>query len=202
MAKLESTFVNMVVVLTTITCVVGAALGGVYELTKDPIAAVDKQKQEEAIKMVAPTFDNSPADEKIIKEIDGGVVTIFPAKLNGELVGAAVESFTMMGFSGYIKVMVGFEKEGTIRNYTILQHQETPGLGSKMQEWFRGEKGRQSVLGLHPVKNKMKVAKDGGEVDAITAATITSRAFLDAIERAYKQFAEIASGSEKGGNEQ
>lgn len=190
MAKLESSFKNMVMVLTTITCAASLVLGAVFEVTKAPIAAVERQKQLDAIKMVAPEFDNSPADEKRTIEVDGNTVTIFPAKKGSEVVGAAVESFTMDGFSGYIKVMVGFEANGTIRNYTVLQHQETPGLGSKMQEWFRTDKNRQSILGVNPGSVSLTVAKDGGTVDAITASTITSRAFLHAVQRAYDQYTE------------
>lgn len=198
MAKTESTFVNMLFVLTTITCISAAILGAVYELTKSPIAEVEKQKQLSAIRMVAPEFDNSPADEKKTIEVDGNTVSVFPAKKGGELVGAAIESFTTNGFSGYIKVMVGFEKDGTIRNYSVLQHQETPGLGSKMQDWFRADKNNQSIIGINPSQTPLTVKKDGGSIDAITAATISSRAFLDAVKRAYEQY--LIFENEKGGS--
>lgn len=79
--------------------------------------------------------------------------------------------------------MVGFNPDGTIANYSVLEHKETPGLGSKMDTWFtKNNKG--DVVGKNPGTNGLKVSKDGGEVDAITAATISSRAFLDAINRA------------------
>ena len=107
----------------------------------------------------------------------------------GEFVGAAVESNTKKGFSGEIKVIVGFDKEGKLLNYSVLQHAETPGLGAKMQEWFSTDKNKQSVLGRSLSAGPLKVTKDGGNVDAITAATITSRAFLDAVNRAYSAFA-------------
>lgn len=197
MAKTESTFVNMLVVLTTITCISGAILGAVYELTKAPIAEVEKQKQLNAIEMVAPEFDNSPTDEKETIEVDGNTVTVFPTRKGGNLVGAAIESFTTNGFGGYIKVMVGFEKDGTIRNYSVLQHQETPGLGSKMQDWFRTDKNNQSIIGINPSQTALTVKKDGGDIDAITAATISSRAFLDAVKRAYEQY--LIFEKEKGG---
>ena len=71
----------------------------------------------------------------------------------------------------------------------VLQHAETPGLGAKMQEWFRADKNKQSVLGRNLADGELKVSKDGGDVDAITAATITSRAFLNAVNRAYSAFA-------------
>ncbi|HBJ76838.1 MAG TPA: hypothetical protein DDY68_03190 [Porphyromonadaceae bacterium] len=85
-------------------------------------------------------------------------------------------------------MMVGFDLEGNVVDYTILQHGETPGLGSKMKDWFRTEKKNQSILHSNPSKRRFYVSKDGGEVDAITAATISSRAFLEAIRRAHKQY--------------
>ena len=190
MAKTESTFLNMLVVLTVITLIAGAALGYVYDLTKDTIAETEKKQQIEAVQMVAPEFDNSPIDEKYSLKIgaDSLEVTIFPAKKDGEKVGAAVETVTKKGFSGEIKVMVGFNADGSIRNYKVLKHAETPGLGSKMDEWFRTDKNAQSILGKNPATDRLTVSKDGGSVDAITAATISSRAFLDAIQTAYNAY--------------
>ena len=193
MAKTESTFLNMVLVLTIICIIVGTILGGVYKLTEAPIAKAEKAKQEKAIKDVAPDFDNDPIAEQYTHELYAGtnenmILTIFPAKKNGILVGAAVESLTRKGFGGEISIMVGFNADGSIRNYQVLKHAETPGLGSKMQEWFRTDKNHQSILGLNPGKGEMKVCKDGGNIDAITAATISSRAFIDAIQNAYRAF--------------
>lgn len=193
MAKTESTFLNMVLVLTIICIIVGTILGSVYKLTEAPIAKAEKAKQEKAIKDVAPDFDNDPIAEQYTHELyartnENMILTIFPAKKNGVLVGAAVESLTRKGFGGEISIMVGFNADGSIRNYQVLKHAETPGLGSKMQEWFRTDKNHQSILGLNPGKGEMKVSKDGGNIDAITAATISSRAFIDAIQNAYRAF--------------
>lgn len=175
--------------LTGITVIAGVALGYVHKLTLAPIEAAVKAKQEEAIQAVAPEFDNSPGEEKQQVTLeDGSVITIFPAKKNGQKVGAAVETSSSKGFGGNISIMVGFNQDGTIRNYSVLQHAETPGLGSKMQEWFRSDRGAQSIIGKNPGTARLTVSKDGGEVDAITAATISSRAFLDAIQKAYKAY--------------
>ncbi len=187
MAK-QSSFGNMLVVLTVITVITGALLGYVYNITKEPIALSKKLKQETAVKDVAPEFDNAPIDEQYTVTVNDLELKVFPAKKEGKLVGAAVESKTKKGFGGEISVMVGFNADGTIRNYRVLSHAETPGLGSKMEEWFRGEKGDQSVLGKNPASDNLTVKKDGGSVDAITAATISSRAFLDAIANAYAAY--------------
>lgn len=206
---MESSFKNMVLVLTGITCLSGAILGGVNQITTEPIKIAKLAKQENAIKLVAPAYDNDPiADQWSAKLADGTDAIIFPAKKNGELVGAAVQAITKNGFGGPISVMVGFDKDGNIKEYSVLSHTETPGLGSKMPTWFH-DKG--NIIGKNPGKNKLTVSKDGGEVDAITAATISSRAFLDAVANAYNAFTnsqDAASGattqadekSKKGGN--
>ncbi|MEG1616559.1 MAG: RnfABCDGE type electron transport complex subunit G [Bacteroidales bacterium] len=183
---MESSFKNMVLILTSITCLSGAILGGVSELTKDAIAKSKLAKQENAIKLVAPAYDNNPIADKWEAELpDGTKAIIFPAKMNGEMVGAAVEAQTKKGFGGPISIMVGFDKDGNIKDYTVLSHAETPGLGSKMPEWFH-TKG--NIIGKNPASNKLTVSKDGGEIDAITAATISSRAFLDAVANAYNAY--------------
>ena len=189
MAKLRSTFPNMVIVLTVTAALAGTALGYTHQLTEQPIQLAQKAKQEASIRKVAPAFDNAPAEEKIVRTLDdNSTIYIYPAKQGGEWVGAAVESFSKNGFGGQIDIMVGFEKDGTIRDYTVLKHTETPGLGSKMETWFHQDKNRQSVIGKNPASVRMSVSKDGGDIDAITAATISSRAFLEAIQKAYNAY--------------
>lgn len=172
------------------TCVIaGAILAGVNEVTKEPIAQTKVATLEAAIKAVTPAFDNKPTEESyMVATPEGDSLRIYPAKSGGEMVGAAVESFTKKGFGGEIKVIVGFDMDGKITNYSVLSHSETPGLGAKMQEWFSTEKGNQSVIGRKIDGKGLTVSKDGGDVDAITAATISSRAFLDAVNKAYTAF--------------
>ena len=196
MEKLKSSLLNMVLSLGVITIVAALLLGGVYSLTKDTIAEAERNAQVQAISEVAPEFDNNPLEEQYVYKANVGTkdsldIVVYPARKGGELVGAAVKSVTMNGFSGEIVIMCGFKADGTVNNYKVLKHAETAGLGSKMQEWFRTEKGSQNVLGLNPGKNNVRVKKDGGEVDAITAATISSRAFLGALNDAYNAYLEI-----------
>ena len=175
--------------LTIICVVAGAILAGVNMYTTGPIAATKAAALEAAIKAVTPAFDNKPTEDAYMAvTTDGDSLKIYPAMKDGKLVGAAVESNTQKGFSGEIKVIVGFDAEGKLLNYSVLQHAETPGLGAKMQEWFREDKNQQSVLGRNLADGELKVSKDGGDIDAITAATITSRAFLNAVNRAYSAF--------------
>lgn len=184
--KLESSFRNMVLVLFSVTLIASAAVGMVYELTKEPIQAAKDAKQLKAIEAVVPAFDNNPKNEMYKVEADD-LLEFYPAKKGGELVGTAVKTYTNDGFSGRFWIMVGFKPDGSIYNYSVLEHKETPGLGSKMDTWFvKGGKG--SIVDMNPATAKMTVSKDGGDVDAITAATISSRAFLDAIQRAYDAY--------------
>lgn len=183
--KLESNFINMVAVLFVITLVASAAVGYMQTLTAGPIAAAKQAKQTDAIRQVIPgEFDNDPnADVWKIQTPDGGELEFYPAKKNGEAVGTAVKTYTNKGFSGTVWLMVGFNPDGTIANYSVLEHKETPGLGSKMDLWFTKD-GKGNIIGKKPGTEGLKVSKDGGDVDAITAATISSRAFLDAVNRA------------------
>jgi len=157
MAKLESTFKNMVLSLVIISMVAAGALAGVYILTLENINAQKIAKQEAAKKAV----------------------------LAGHEDGVAVEA-AVDGFGGQFRVMVGFDAEGNILGYEILEHQETPGLGSHMTHWFKNaDKPGQNIIGRKA--GNLTVSKDGGDVDAITAATISSRAFLKAVNQAYAE---------------
>ncbi len=126
--------------------------------------------------MVSPDFDNDPLPEA--RTVDG--VTIYPVKKQNTPAGYAVKTFSEKGFSGHIELMAGFNADGTINSITVLQHKETPGLGTKMAE----PKFLDQFFGKDPESFTLKVKKDGGQVDAITAATISSRAFCDALQRA------------------
>ena len=187
MKKLESSLKNMLLVLTGITAVCVALLAYVNELTKEPIAQANAKTLSDAVSAVVPGFDNNPIAEKQVQVVNGVEHAVYPAKKGEELIGAAVEAATM-GFGGELKVLVGFDAQGNINDYSVLAHAETPGLGSKSADWFKkGAKG--DITGMNPGQAPLKVSKDGGQVDAITASTITSRAFLAAVNAAYAAFA-------------
>ena len=193
MSGAKSTLGTMILSLGAITIIAGALLAGVAEATSEPIAEANKQKQVDAIKAVATAqFDNDPAAAAVtiaeLSDDKGHNVIVFPLINGEELTGAAVESYTPNAFSGFFTIMVGFDVDGNITGYEVVKHEETAGLGAKIQDWFRDPSGHRNVIGMNPGVNNMTVSKDGGEVDAITAATISSRAFLDAIDRAYKGY--------------
>ena len=181
----------MLLVLTGVTAVSVALLAYVNELTKGPIAEANAKTLNEALKKVLPEFTNNPVAESdtIFSEKDGKKnvdFIVYPAKNGEELVGTAVEAKSM-GFGGELKVLVGFDADGKIYDYSLLSHAETPGLGSKAADWFKeGNKG--SIKGMNPGEAPLTVSKDGGQIDAITASTITSRAFLNAVNAAYAAY--------------
>jgi electron transport complex protein RnfG len=185
--------------LSLICIISGGILAEMNELTRQPIAASRKAKLENALLAVLPAFDNSPENEAYLAPVaSGDSVKIYPARKQGELVGAAVESYSQKGFSSEIKIIAGLDVSGKLINYKVLEHSETPGLGSKMEEWFRTNKNRQSILGVDLSQTTLKVTKDNGTVDAITGATISSRAFLEAVNRAYAAFSGLTVDASSG----
>lgn len=187
----ESTLRSMAVCLFLVCLVCSALLGGVYVLTLDKINQEVVKKTNNAISLVTPEFDNEPSAEKLTVDLDGDAVTVYPAKKGGNTVGYAVESFTSKGFSGRINIMVGFDMDGNIVGTSVISHSETPGLGAKMTEPAFSSQ----FVGKNPASYRLAVTKDGGDVDAITASTITSRAYCDAVDRAYRVFEQIVNSS-------
>lgn len=177
MKKLKSSLINMVVVLTLITVVAGAALAYVNHATSAQIEKIKAENLAKGIKQVMGV-DLTADFQYTTQEV--GDYTFYQSDL-----GTAVQS-TTNGFGGPLKVLVGFDNEGNVLGYTILEHAETPGLGAKAADWFqKGQKG--DITGKNPGQTKFTVSKDGGDIDAITASTITSRAFLLAVQNAYEE---------------
>ena len=206
MAKLKSTFKNMFLSLSIICLSVAALLAQVNKMTEKPIAEARAMKLQNAIGEVVPEFNNDPVTEAYkMADGRGDSILVYPAKMNNDIVGYAVNS-SANGFAGDIQIIVGFDMEDKIVNYAILQHAETPGLGSKMDHWFKDiTKPSQSIIGKDLSQGLLIVTNDGGTIDAITASTITSRAFLDAVNRAYAAYTEsildINSGATDSAND-
>ena len=158
---------NMTLVLGLTCLLCSAVLGGAYALTKKPIDAAAVAKTNKAVGAVLPAFDETSYESV---EVDGKTYNYYKAVKGGETVGYAVES-TVVGFGGPLSLM----------NTSVLSHAETPGLGAKcntdakfMAQWE----------GFDPSAKILSVKKDGGDVDAITASTITSRAYTEAVKNA------------------
>ncbi|MBO7279322.1 MAG: RnfABCDGE type electron transport complex subunit G [Bacteroidales bacterium] len=185
----------MVVCLFLICFVCSGLLAVVNALTEAPIAEANVAKINASIAAVVPTFDNEPSSEVFQVTVGSDAISVYPATLEGALVGYAVETFSNKGFGGRITLMVGFQPDGTVYNTSVVSHAETPGLGDKMDA--SKSNFSEQFKGIHPSTFRLAVKKDGGDIDAITASTITSRAFADAVSRAYEAFLLIENDSKE-----
>ena len=180
----------MVLVLVGVALITGGILAYVNHITEAPIKLQAEKTLADGIKAVMGGVQLSVAENDTIKQTIKGKEAVFvihkTVDSNKQDLGVAVES-TTGGFGGDLKVLVGFDKDGNILGYTILQHAETPGLGAKADKWFQKD-GKGSIIGKNLNKDNLTVKKDGGDIDAITASTITSRAFLLAVTQAYNAY--------------
>lgn len=194
MKKLESSLMNMVIVLTVISVIAGGALAYINKVTAEPIAEINAKNLQDGIKKV------------ILGGLDGGELKVEePVEANGYTLyrtdkGTAVKAVTN-GFGGALEVLVGFDEAGNILGYTILNTAETPGLGAKADMWFQ-KGGKGDIIGKNPGEKALTVSKDGGDVDAITASTITSRAFLNAVNNAYQAYTGNTGDASSGASAQ
>ncbi len=181
MKKLESTCFNMAIVLTLISVIAGAALAYVNEVTKGPIAEIQQRNEAQAIKDVLCN-ENAIITDTIMGE--NGVVVYLTEN------GAAVKTTDPQNgsFSGGLTIMVGLNKDFHVQGYTVLVSNETPGLGAKATEWFQ-EGGKGCIIGKKA--GRLATTKDNGDIDAITASTITTRSFLRAVNNAYVEYAKV-----------
>ena len=197
MKKLPSTLPNMLCVLTLISVIAAGALAYVNKITAGPIEENKARTLAEGINTVLGVSDAQVQETKTVQDTNGNDVIIYATDK-----GVAVQAIDPNGFGGKLSVLVGFDDEGAIKGYTVLEHAETPGLGAKAGSWFqKGEKG--DIIGKNPGQKELTVSKDGGEVDAITASTITSRAFLRAVNVAFHAYAGAsASDGQTGASQQ
>ena len=180
---MKSTLFNMVAVLFTVTLIASAGVGAVNMITADAIAEANAAATTAAVANVLPEFDKTDISEQTIDDM---TIVVYTATKGSETVGYAVESMTKNGFGGAIRLMVGFGADGKILNVNVLQQAETPGLGTKMTE--EGNVLLGSIQNKNSWEVDFKVKKDGGELDALTAATISSRAYYEAVARAYEAY--------------
>ena len=193
MAKKESTLTNMLIALMVITIVSGGVLGFIYGLTKPAIDKVEENKNIKAINEVLKTDVAIATTESVVIE-DLTYNLAYDAE--GNFIGAAVKTYSKNGFGGKIELMVGMLADGVINKVSVLSQAETPGLGANMvSDKFKGQ-----FDGKNPATFVLKVKKDGGDVDAITAATISSRAVSEAIKKAADGFEANKDQFMKGGD--
>ena len=187
MKKLESTWYNMACVLTGISLVAGVALASVNKMTKDTIQELNDMREQAAIAQVLGGGDVKIEKVDTVVVSDNNYIV-----MNAGQKGVAIKAVDPLNasFGGDLVIMVGISSAGDVLGYNVLETHETPGLGAKAGEWFQDK-----ILSMNPGKNNFTVSKDGGEVDAITASTITSRAFLRAVNTAYKAYCQTQQDS-------
>lgn len=214
MKRLESSFKNMVLVLTIISVAAAALLAFVNSSTASTIDQLKHEKEESAVWEVLgvnPSEANYEINKTVnyLDERKTDSVVISKVSLNNDYIGTAVQLSDNSGFGGKLSVIAGFSEDGTIKGYKVLEHSETPGLGARANEWFRTASAgdtqkvgafakvffgkpdpaaNHNIIGMSPAESNLTVSKDGGDVDAITASTITSRAFLRAVQNAYNAY--------------
>ena len=193
---MKSTLVNMTAVLFGITLIASAGVGVVNMITEEPIALAKEAATKAALTQVLPAFDTT--EEKALT-IDELPITVYTATKDGNVAGYAVQTMTKQGFNGVVRLMVGFTPDGEVVNVNGLEQSETPGLGTKMADEgnvLLGSIQGQNLENKNLVDGKLAVKKDGGDVDALTAATISSRAYVDAVNRAWMAYKSVAFGIE------
>ena len=193
---MKSTLVNMTAVLFCITLVASAGVGVVNMITEEPIALAKEAATKSALTEVLPAFESTEEQTLTIDELP---ITVYTARNGGEVAGYAVQTMTKQGFNGVVRLMVGFTPDGEVVNVNVLEQSETPGLGTKMADEgnvLLGSIQGQKLENKKLVGGKLAVTKDGGDVDALTAATISSRAYVDAVNRAWMAYKSVATGVE------
>ena len=193
---MKSTLVNMTAVLFGITLVASAGVGVVNMITEEPIALAKEAATKSALTEVLPAFESTEEQTLTIDELP---ITVYTARNGGEVAGYAVQTMTKQGFNGVVRLMVGFTPDGEVVNVNVLEQSETPGLGTKMADEgnvLLGSIQGQKLENKKLVGGKLAVTKDGGDVDALTAATISSRAYVDAVNRAWMAYTSVATGVE------
>ncbi len=194
MKPVKSTLFNMIAALMIVAICSAAAIGYVYKITKSPIDEAKNGNVLEAIKSLVGVFDNNPFEERIA--ISGSNVDLYPARKDGAINSVAIKSSSAEGFGGKIELIIGILMDGTITGYKVIEQNETPGLGTKVTE----PQFSNQFVGKNAYTDNFDLKKDGGEIDAVTGATISSKAVVGAVKNAvaaYNKFAGAVQNDEE-----
>lgn len=182
----SSSLFNMIAAMLIVSAGAATILGLSYNLTKEPIQKAKDARELAAIReVVVGQFDNNPFADKIVIPKSG--IELYPARQGNKVISVAIKTHSNNAFSGKIELIVGFLLDGTINSYKVIDQKETPGLGTKVTE----PKFSSQFAGINPGTTKFKVKQDGGNIDAVTSATISSRAVVDAIQKAYDVYSKF-----------
>ena len=170
--------IKMVMALTVISVVAGYLLATTNKITKAPIAAAQLAEKLDAMKKVLPAYDNDPVTNTCIVKEDSKEWMFYVARKQGAFAGAAFEAASDQGYSGTIRILAGILPDNSIKGIEIIEQSETPGLGAKIS----GSAFKDQFQGKSIFRTRWKVKKDGGDIDAITGATISPRAVVAALK--------------------
>ena len=184
--KIDREQIQMVVALVAVAVVAVLFLGLTDMVTREPIAAAQKEALNRALLQVLPEHSNDPLADAFEMEIDGSSQQYFPARdKSGAITCLAWETAAPDGYSGTIRILMGVFPDGAVNAIRITDHRETPGLGdgiTKNQIWI------DSFIGKRLDNTRWEVKKDGGDFDQFTGATITPRAVVKAVSASLTTF--------------
>lgn len=189
MKPVKSNLFNMIMAMAVVSICSAASIGYVYQKTKEPIEKSKTMKISNAVAEMLGNFDNKPFEERVT--LSSNDLELYPAKENGVTTSVAIKSYSNNGFGGKIELIIGLLMDGTITGYKVIQQNETPGLGTKIAE----NKFSKQFVGLNTHSNSFELSKNGGEIDALTGATISSNAVVDAVKKAVAAFNNFAEGT-------
>ena len=198
MSDTQNTAAAMIGVLTAIAIISGTALGFTDLLTRDRIEANRIERRMAAVRAVLPEFANEPAAEEW-SHPDLPAHLAFPGRNEqGDITGIAIQTRVSSGYGGNLTVVTGLTPDSVVTAVFVLQHAETPGLGARITE----QAFRDQFAGINLSEQTPAVQQDGGSIDAVTAATLSSRAVAEAVDRAGQVLPEFLAAVESGGSDE
>ncbi len=189
-------------ILFLITLLSGLILGFVYELTKGPIA---EQKTKKVQQACAAVFEGADSFQEISFEADAALTneltangvkigTVFEAKAaDASVLGYVVQSTSTEGYGGNIVVFMGITKDGVLNDISLLEIKETPGLGMKAGEVLVPQFSNKQVESFTYTKSG---SQSDSEIDAISGATVTTKAITNAVNGGLKVVQKLMQGGE------
>lgn len=204
---------RLVLTLTLVSALAGLALSGAEQRTKSAREKQDRLAKLEAIEAVLPPHDNQPDQpapelDLLDGKSDGRIrledTDFYVAEDGGQVVAIAFKQESDNGYSGRIEVMLGVDLEGTLTGIDVVKHLETPGLGSKIDDPEKGNRFKdqfknKSLTNSRLINGKITVKKDGGDIEAISGATISLRAVCDAVNKGFEVFGKVKAKFKNGG---
>lgn len=172
--------------LTIISGVAGLLLAVTNNVTRGPITVAAQKEMDRSLCVVLPPFTNTPSTDCVTIPVNNKPWVFYIARSNNVVSGVAVVSESSRGYGGVIRVLIGLQTSGEIYGVRILEQHETPGLGTKIEEW----NFLRQFIGRGASGTQWAVTKDQGDIDAITGATISSRAVIETIRNALEVFSQ------------